>query len=53
MKIVTWAASIIVMFSLAACEDTGRYPISEEECGPNDPVLTLDASDCAPLPTGL
>ena len=53
MKILTWTVGIIAMFGLAACAEPGHYPVSDEECGPNDPVLTLDASDCAPLPTGL
>ena len=53
MKIVTWTVGIIAMFGLAACAEPGHYPVSDEECGPNDPVLTLDASDCAPIPSGL
>ncbi|UWQ82088.1 hypothetical protein [Leisingera caerulea] len=31
---------------LAACNEPGTYPVSGEECGPDDPVLELDASDC-------
>ena len=34
---------------LAACTEPGTYPISGEECGPDDPVLELDASDCPSL----
>jgi hypothetical protein len=37
---------------LSGCEDDGKYPVSGEECGPNDPVKTLDASDCTP-PVGI
>ncbi|UWQ23353.1 hypothetical protein K3553_10060 [Leisingera aquaemixtae] len=31
---------------LAACTEPGAYPVSGEECGPDDPVLELDAADC-------
>lgn len=32
---------------LAGCEkDSNTYPISGEQCGPDDPVKTLDAEDC-------
>ncbi|MEX0306104.1 MAG: hypothetical protein AB3N12_01850 [Ruegeria sp.] len=32
---------------LAACEKgSDTYPISGEQCGPEDPVKTLDAEDC-------
>ncbi len=37
---------------LASCAAEGRYPLSGEECGPNDPVLTLDAADCVAPVTG-
>ncbi|MGJ8623075.1 MAG: hypothetical protein ACSHW1_09870 [Yoonia sp.] len=37
---------LISAFVIAACAQADRYPISGEECGPNDPVLTLDAADC-------
>ena len=49
MKQKTWitlvlAASVAV---LSACEKKAdSYPISGEQCGPEDPVQTLDASDC-------
>ena len=35
---------------LAACADEDHYPISGEDCAPEDPVQTLDANltDCAP-----
>ncbi|PJI84298.1 hypothetical protein BC777_3840 [Yoonia maricola] len=44
---------IIPLFAiliLAGCATEGTYPISGEECGPDDPVLTLDAADCTVLP---
>ena len=27
-----------------------KYPVSGEDCGPEDPVKSLDASDCNPGP---
>lgn len=47
MKPVNLMASLALVLSLAACEDDNKYPISGEDCGPDDPVQTLDASDCA------
>jgi hypothetical protein len=31
---------------LSACEATGQYPVSNDQCGPADPVKQLDAADC-------
>ncbi|WP_170329569.1 hypothetical protein [Ruegeria arenilitoris] len=43
----------VAMF-LSACEkDTDTYPVSGEQCGPEDPVKTLDAADCDVLPAGI
>jgi hypothetical protein len=39
---------LLVLLFIAGCAQEGYYPISGEECGPNDPVLTLDAADCLP-----
>ena len=42
---------LLAVLLLANCAQDGRYPISGQECGPNDPVLTLDAADCTvPVP---
>lgn len=39
---------------LSACEkDSGSYPVSGEQCGPEDPVKTLDAADCDILPANI
>ncbi|WP_170376001.1 MULTISPECIES: hypothetical protein [Ruegeria] len=39
---------------LAACEkEPETYPITGEECGPEDPVKTLDAEDCFIPPAGV
>jgi len=40
-------AILLAAFTLAACE-AETYPISGEECGPNDPVKELDATNCLP-----
>lgn len=46
---VTWMALTALVALLSACAPAaGTYPISGEECGPDDPVKTLDASDCIP-----
>jgi len=37
---------LFALLLVASCADEGRYPVSGDECGPNDPVLTLDAADC-------
>jgi hypothetical protein len=36
---------LIALLFIASCADD-RYPVSGDQCGPEDPVLTLDASDC-------
>ncbi|MFG5383301.1 hypothetical protein ACEWPN_19260 [Yoonia sp. R2-816] len=53
MKHLILTLSIAIAFILAGCAETGRYPVSGEECGPNDPVLSLDASDCVAVPAGI
>jgi len=37
---------LLALLILVNCAPQGRYPVSGEECGPNDPVLTLNAADC-------
>jgi len=41
---------LFTLIFIASCAAQDRYPVSGEECGPNDPVLTLDAADCT-IPT--
>ncbi|WP_439156043.1 hypothetical protein [Yoonia sp.] len=48
IRLITATLAVI----LAACEDTNRYPVTEEQCGPDDPVLGLDAADCNVAPSG-
>ncbi|SLN60395.1 hypothetical protein [Ruegeria meonggei] len=39
---------------LSACDKTSEtYPVTGEQCGPEDPVKTLDAADCDILPAGV
>ncbi|MFT6074806.1 MAG: hypothetical protein ACJAZ1_001727 [Yoonia sp.] len=37
---------LVALLLVASCAGEGRYPVSGDECGPTDPVLTLDAADC-------
>jgi len=44
----------LVLFAtpfLSACEDPNRYPVTGEECGPDDPVKTPDGSIVSCVPT--
>jgi len=45
-------AALAAALLLAACTEPGRYPLTGAACDPGDPVLTLDAGDCAAAPTG-
>lgn len=44
--------SLLVLLGLAlfvtACTETQRYPVTGEECGPEDPVKDLSAQQCVP-----
>ena len=53
MRLPIWILAAIVTMGLAGCEDTKQYPLSGEQCGPTDPVLTLDANTCLPALPGL
>lgn len=48
MKFVPFCALLLLL----GCADDNRYPVTGRECGPTDPVLTLDAADCT-LPGAL
>ena len=37
---------LLALLLIASCAQEGHYPVSGDECGPDDPVLTLDAADC-------
>lgn len=48
------AVLIVAAATLSACEkSTETYPVTGEQCGPNDPVKTLDAEDCYIPPAGV
>lgn len=51
MKIHIWTVGALLAMTLAACEDTGRYPISGANCNPDDPVLQMGPADCYTPPT--
>ena len=43
-------AGVFLLFvTLGACANTDTYPISGQECGPDDPVKDLQAADCMPV----
>ena len=44
--------ALLAIFTLTACAEEGKYPVSGEDCRADDAVQTLDASDCAALPAG-
>lgn len=48
-------AALAALLTLAGCdpEPATTYPISGEECAPDDPVRDLDAADCAPVSVGV
>ncbi|NNE78914.1 MAG: hypothetical protein HKN18_01460 [Silicimonas sp.] len=41
--------ALLSALGLAACVEEGTYPISGEECAPDDPVHDFGATDCAPV----
>ncbi|MGI3185781.1 hypothetical protein [Nioella aestuarii] len=38
--------ALAILGFLAACTPPDTYPISGEECGPDDPVQDMSAHDC-------
>jgi hypothetical protein len=38
---------LTLTLAVFGCAEPGHYPISGEDCGPNDAVKTLNAADCA------
>ncbi len=38
----------LALVAAAACENPETYPISGEECGPDDPVQGLSLDNCTP-----
>ncbi|MEO1638309.1 MAG: hypothetical protein AAFU41_03555 [Pseudomonadota bacterium] len=48
MKQLSYLAIIMILAAVAGCTDPDHYPISGQECSPDDPVLDMDAADCMP-----
>ncbi|MBE0414489.1 hypothetical protein [Yoonia sp.] len=46
MKTIARIIGVIFAMALAGCEDTDRYPLTDAECGPDDPVLQMGSGDC-------
>jgi hypothetical protein len=51
MRVLSFIAVLAAAALLTACEPD-RYPITGQECGPDDPVRALDGSDCVSIPAG-
>jgi len=49
MRIFAKLAVLGITVLLVGCTEPETYPISGQDCGPDDPVKTLDASSCAPI----
>lgn len=39
-------ALLAILLAVAGCTEPDTYPLTGEECGPQDPVLDLGAADC-------
>jgi hypothetical protein len=52
MKVKIWTVGAVLAMTLAACEDSGRDPISGQECSADDPVRKLRVPDCVAVPIG-
>ncbi|WP_347538940.1 hypothetical protein [Roseovarius sp. CAU 1744] len=42
--VIRLVSLLFFVVTLSACADPTTYPISREECSPNDPVHDLDAA---------
>jgi hypothetical protein len=49
MRPLISVAAVFAVLAVTGCDRQETYPVSGEECGPTDPVRTLDASDCKPV----
>jgi len=49
-RLMTALFGLMLLFG---CTEEGTYPISGEPCSETDAVQTLDANDCAVVPTGM
>lgn len=48
MKFISLVMACVAFSTLTGCTDPDHYPISGQECSPDDPVQDLDAHDCVP-----
>lgn len=48
MKLICSLFAVLLVLQIAGCVREGTYPITGQECSPDDPVQRLDASDCVP-----
>lgn len=48
MKPILTFAICLALLAAGGCTDPDHYPVSGQECSPQDPVLELDANDCTP-----
>ncbi len=46
MKTLIQTLLLLGVLGLGACTQPDTYPVTGETCGPDDPVLELDAADC-------
>lgn len=46
MKRIVQILMISMTLVMAGCAEPGRYPVTGEECKPDDPVKDLSAPDC-------
>lgn len=46
MKTLIHMMLVLGVVALTACTQPETYPVSGDTCGPEDPVLELDAADC-------
>ena len=42
----------VLLLALVGCTSPDTYPITGAECGPDDPVKTIDAVGCVPSGAG-
>lgn len=50
-KLSALFACLLMAGFLSACANEGHYPVSGEECGPDDPVQSVDPNAANCLPT--
>ena len=46
MKTLIMLALLGTVLAIAGCTEPGHYPVSNQECGSEDPVKDMDVNDC-------